>query len=126
MTPQITEAGTILLTAAIENSSPDFARTIGESGIPSISTQQATTQVLIPDGGTAVVGGILLDNDSINISQVPGLGNIPILGNLFKSTQVIKSTTELLFFITARIKPANPLDFLSDGAATESSLLFAQ
>ena len=122
VTPQITEAGTILLTASIENSAPDFARTVGPGGIPSVSTQQATTQVLIPDGGTAVVGGILLDNDSVNISQVPGLGNIPILGNLFKSTQVIKSTSELLFFITARIKPANPLEFLSEA---ESSQLFA-
>ena len=124
VTPQITEAGTILLTAAIENSSSEFGRSV--NGIPSVSSQQATTQVLIPDGGTAVIGGILLDNDSINISQVPGLGNIPVLGNLFKSTQVIKSTSELLFFITARIKPANPLEFLSETAAEESSQLFAQ
>ena len=124
VTPQITEAGTILLTAAIENSSSEFGRSV--NGIPSVSSQQATTQVLIPDGGTAVIGGILLDNESINVSQVPGLGNIPVLGNLFKSTQVIKSTSELLFFITARIKPANPLEFLSETAAEESSQLFAQ
>ncbi len=124
VTPQITEAGTILLTAVIDNSSPDFGRSV--NGIPSVSSQQATTQVLIPDGGTAVVGGILLDNDSINVSQVPGLGNIPVLGNLFKSTQVIKSTSELLFFITARIKPANPLEFLSETSPEESSQLLAQ
>ncbi len=73
-----------------------------------------------------MVGGILLDNDSVNISQVPGLGNIPVLGNLFKSTQVIKSTSELLFFITARIKPANPLEFLSETTPEESSQLLAQ
>ena len=124
VTPQITEAGTILLMAAIENSSPEFGRSV--NGIPSVSSQQATTQVLIPDGGTAVIGGILLDNDSVNVSQVPGLGNIPVLGNLFKSTQVIKSTSELLFFITARIKPANPLEFLSATTSEESSQLFAQ
>ena len=124
VTPQITEAGTILLTVAIENSSPEFGRSV--NGIPSVSSQQATTQVLIPDGGTAVIGGILLDNDSVNVSQVPGLGNIPVLGNLFKSTQVIKSTSELLFFITARIKPANPLEFLSATTSEESSQLFAQ
>ncbi len=110
VTPQITEAGTILLSATIENSSPDFARAV--NGTPSVSTQQAQTSVLIPDGGTAVVGGILIDNDSINVRQVPGLGNIPVLGHLFKNTQVIKSTSELLFFITARIKPANPLEFV--------------
>lgn len=51
-------------------------------GIPSVSTQQATTTVLVPDGGTAFIGGILLDNDSVNISQIPGLGSIPVLGNL--------------------------------------------
>jgi type IV pilus assembly protein PilQ len=120
VTPQITEEGTILLTAAIENSSPDFGRTVGTSQIPSVSTQQAQTQVLIPDGGTAVVGGILLDTDSVNVSQVPGLGNIPVLGNLFKSTQVVRSTSELLFFITARIKPTNPLEFLSDSGSASS------
>ena len=110
VTPQITEAETILLNVTIENSSPDFARAV--NGTPSVSTQQAQTSVLIPDGGTAVIGGILIDNDSVNVRQVPGLGNIPVLGHLFKSTQVIKSTSELLFFVTARIKPANPLEFL--------------
>ena len=108
--PQITEAGTILLTLSIVNSSPDFGRSV--NNIPSVSTQQASTTVMIPDGGTAVIGGILLDNDSVTVSQVPGLGNIPVLGHLFKSTQVIKSTSELLFFVTARIRPANPLEFL--------------
>ena len=112
VTPQITAAGTILLDIAIENSSPDFGRSV--TGIPSVATQQATTQVLVPDGGTAFIGGILLDNDSVNISQIPGLGNIPVLGNLFKNTQIVKSTSELLFFITARIKPVNPLEFLSE------------
>ena len=120
VTPQITEAGTILLRAAIENSSPEFGRAV--NGIPSVSTQQAETQVLIPDGGTAVVGGILLDNDSVNVSQVPGLGSIPLLGHLFKSTQVVRSTSELLFFITARIKPANPLEFLTDTVGQSSQV----
>jgi type II secretory pathway component GspD/PulD (secretin) len=92
-------------------------------GIPSVSTQLARTQVLIPDGGTAVIGGILVDSDSVNVSQIPGLGSIPVLGNLFKSTQTARSTSELLFFITARIKPANPLEFLSDTTDEQSSLL---
>src|SRR5204863_7211941 len=73
VTPQITEAGTILLRAAITNSQPDFAKAV--NNIPSISTQSATTEVLIPDGGTAVIGGILVDTDSVNVKQVPGLGN---------------------------------------------------
>jgi type IV pilus assembly protein PilQ len=117
VTPQITAEGTILLTALIENSTPDFSQTIGNTGIPAISTQRAQTRVLIADGATAMVGGILIDSDSVSVSQVPGLGNIPILGNLFKSTSTVKGTSELMFFVTARIKPAEPLDFLSDAAS---------
>jgi type IV pilus assembly protein PilQ len=123
VTPQITDAGTILLNAQIENSSPDFARSI--QGVPSVTTQQAATQVLIPDGGTAVVGGILVDDDSVNVAQIPGLGDIPILGRLFKSTSTVKTTNELLFFITARIKPADPLQFLAGSAEDESAFFGA-
>ncbi|MBI2149094.1 MAG: type IV pilus secretin PilQ [Acidobacteria bacterium] len=107
VTPQITNAGTILLNVNINNSQPDFARAVG--GIPSVSTQQATTQVLIPDGGTAVIGGILIDTDSLNVRQVPGLGSLPVIGNLFKSTNTVKSTAELIFFITPRIKPLDTI-----------------
>ena len=69
VTPQITAAGTILLTANITNSQPDFAKAV--NGVPSVSTQSAQTQVLIPDGGTAVIGGILVDIDQVNVRQVP-------------------------------------------------------
>ena len=113
MTPQITEAGTILLRAAITNSQPDFAKAVG--GIPSVSTQSATTQVLIPDGGTAVIGGILVDTDSVNVKQVPGLGNLPLIGTLFKETATVKTTSELLFFITPRIKPLEAISVLTPG-----------
>jgi type IV pilus assembly protein PilQ len=112
VTPQITDAGTILLNVQIENSTPDFARAV--NGVPSISTQRAQTNVLIPDGGTAVIGGILLDQDSINVRQVPGLGSIPIIGHLFKNTQTLKSTSELLFFITSRIKPQDSLNLVGE------------
>ena len=50
--------------------------------------------MLIPDGGTAVIGGILIDMDSVNVRQVPGLGNLPLIGNLFKETNVVKNTSE--------------------------------
>lgn len=113
VTPQITQAGTILLTVNITNSQPDFARAV--NGIPSVAHQQASTQVLIPDGGTAVIGGILVDTDSVNIRQVPGLGNLPLIGNLFKNTNTVKSTAELVFFITPRIKPMDSLNVISLG-----------
>ena len=107
VTPQITDAGTILLNVNIENSAPDFAKAV--NGIPSVSTQSAVTQVLVPDGGTAVIGGILVDTDSFNQRQVPGLGSIPLIGHLFKNTQMIKLTSELFFFITPRIKSPDAL-----------------
>jgi type IV pilus assembly protein PilQ len=113
VTPQIAEAGTVLLTVNITNSQPDFARAV--NGIPSVASQSAQTQVLVPDGGTAVIGGILVDTDTINIRQVPGLGNIPLIGNLFKETSTAKSTAELLFFITPRIKPIDTISVLSPG-----------
>jgi type IV pilus assembly protein PilQ len=113
VTPQITEAGTILMTVDIENSSPEFALAV--NGIPSVSTQQATTQVLIPDGGTAMIGGILVDEDSVNIRQVPGLGSLPIIGYLFKNEQTLKRTNELFFFITPRIKPSDAIQVTAPG-----------
>jgi type IV pilus assembly protein PilQ len=107
VTPQITEAGTILLTVEIENSQPDFARSV--NGVPSVSTQAAKTTTLVADGTTMMIGGIYVDTDSLNIRQVPGLGSIPIIGNLFKNTSTIKSTAELLFFITPRIRASDPV-----------------
>ena len=105
VTPQITEAGTILMTVEIENSQPDFARSV--NGVPSVSTQSAKTTTLVADGTTMMIGGIYVDTDSLNIRQVPGLGSIPIIGHMFKNTSTIKSTAELLFFITPRIRASD-------------------
>ena len=116
VTPQISAAGTILLKVQITNSQPDFARAV--NGIPSVASQSATTQVLIPDGGTAVIGGILIDTDSLNIRQVPGLGSLPVIGNLFKEQNTVKSTAELIFFITPRIKPLDTISVLAPSEVT--------
>jgi type IV pilus assembly protein PilQ len=99
--PQITSEGTIFLNVDVENTTPDFGRQV--QGNPTLITQQATTQVLVTDGGTVVIGGVIQTQNSVNISQVPLLGNIPYLGNLFKHTQVSTSNQELIFFITPRI-----------------------
>jgi len=99
--PQITSEGTIFLNVDVENTTPDFGRTI--QGNPTLITQQATTQVLVTDGGTVVIGGVIQTQNSVNVSQVPILGNIPALGNLFKHTTVSTSNQELIFFITPRI-----------------------
>ena len=85
----------------VENTTPDFGHTV--QGNPTLITQQATTQVLVTDGGTVVVGGVIQTNNAENISQTPVLGNIPGLGNLFKRRSVSTSNQELIFFITPRI-----------------------
>src|SRR5882757_2704476 len=99
--PQITSEGTIFLNVDVENTTPDFGRTV--QGNPTLITQQATTQVLVTDGGTVVIGGVIQTQNNLNVEQVPLLGNIPYLGNLFKRTSVSTSNQELIFFITPRI-----------------------
>ncbi len=101
VTPQITSENTIFLNVDVENTTPDFGREV--QGNPTLITQQATTQVLVTDGGTVVIGGVIQTQNSINISQVPLLGNVPWLGNLFKHRQVSTSNQELIFFLTPRI-----------------------
>jgi type IV pilus assembly protein PilQ len=101
VTPQITSENTIFLNVDVENTTPNFGQEV--QGNPELITQQATTQVLVTDGGTVVIGGVIQTQNSINVNQVPVLGNIPYLGNLFKHTQVTTSNQELIFFITPRI-----------------------
>jgi type IV pilus assembly protein PilQ len=100
--PQITAEGTVFLDIDIKNDQID-AGIARINGIPALATQATTTQVLVPDGGTVVIGGVMVTNNSTAISQVPLLGSIPVIGNLFKSTRIATSTQELLFFITPRI-----------------------
>ncbi|MBZ5656827.1 MAG: type IV pilus secretin PilQ [Acidobacteriia bacterium] len=101
VTPQITSEGTIFLNVDVENTLPDFGNVV--QGNPTLITQQATTQVLVTDGGTVVIGGVIQTQNSLSISQVPLLGDIPYLGNLFKHRAVKTSDQELIFFITPRI-----------------------
>ncbi len=101
--PQITADNTIFLNVDVENTTPDFSRVAGQQLNPTLNTQQATTQVLVSDGGTVVIGGVIQTQNSVAIAQVPLLGSIPFLGNLFKHTLVNTSTAELLFFITPKI-----------------------
>jgi type IV pilus assembly protein PilQ len=101
VTPQITSENTIFLNVDVENTTPNFGQEV--QGNPELITQQATTQVLVTDGGTVVIGGVIQTQNSINITQVPLLGNIPYLGNLFKHTTVNTENQELIFFITPRI-----------------------
>jgi type IV pilus assembly protein PilQ len=85
----------------VENTTPDFGREV--QGNPTLITQQATTQVLVTDGGTVVIGGVIQTQNNLNVQQVPLLGNVPYLGNLFKRRSVTTATQELIFFITPHI-----------------------
>lgn len=100
-TPQITAEGTIIMDINIRNDAADFANLV--NGIPPITTQSAQTRVMIPDGGTTVIGGIYRTEDSITRERVPFLHKIPILGSLFKNFSRTKQHRELLIFITPRI-----------------------
>jgi type IV pilus assembly protein PilQ len=101
VTPQITVENTIFLNVDVENTTPDFSRQVQNN--PTLITQQATTQVLVTDGGTVVIGGVIQTTNAANIQQVPLLGSIPWLGNLFKHQSINSTNQELIFFITPRI-----------------------
>ena len=107
VTPQITAEGTIVLDLEVANDSPDFVNTSGIDKLPSINTQRATTKLLIPDGGTTVIGGIFTVNEGRTVSGVPFFSKLPGLGWLFRSTSVSTRNRELLIFITPRIVKAS-------------------
>jgi type IV pilus assembly protein PilQ len=100
VTPQVTDDGHIFLKIMVQNASPG---TIVTGAAVSINIQQATTSVLVPDGGTVVFGGVTVTQRTNSVTQIPLLGNIPILGNLFKSSNVQDTDQELLFFVSPRL-----------------------
>jgi type IV pilus assembly protein PilQ len=98
VTPHINPNGTIVLKIDAKNDSP------GTGGSPPpINKKQATTEMMLFDGETTVIGGIFVDRESKNDEGVPFLKDIPFLGGLFKSDSVEKTRNELLIFITPRI-----------------------
>ncbi|MCL4523021.1 MAG: type IV pilus secretin PilQ [Acidobacteria bacterium] len=105
VTPQISADGTIFMDVLVENTAIDNG-TPRVGGIPALTTQSAQTKVLINDGGTVVIGGVIISEQSTDIRQVPLLGSIPVIGHLFKHTTIRTKSQELLFFITPRIVPS--------------------
>jgi type IV pilus secretin PilQ/predicted competence protein len=105
VTPQITADGTVYMDVTVENDQIDAAIPRVQ-GIPAIDTQSAETKVTVNDGATVVIGGIIVNQQRTAIEQVPFVGSIPVLGNLFKHTSVSSTSQELLFFLTPRILPS--------------------
>ncbi len=101
VTPKITADGTIFLDIQVTKNRPDFGAAI--NNLPTIQIKEAKTTVMVANGDTAVIGGVYSYEESINRQFVPGLGKIPILGWLFKTTNKRQDRRELLVFITPTI-----------------------
>ena len=104
VTPNITPDDRILLDLVVNQDSVGDLVPSGNGGlIPTIDTTELTTQVLVGNGETVVLGGVFKNEELVKVEKVPLLGDIPYLGNLFKSTANSQQKTETLIFITPRI-----------------------
>jgi type IV pilus assembly protein PilQ len=99
VTPQITPEGNVILDVDVNKDSRGIQTSAGFT----IDTKHVKTTALVENGGTVVLGGLFQQTDSDTIDKVPFLGDIPVLGNLFKTTTKISNRTELLIFITPRV-----------------------
>jgi type IV pilus assembly protein PilQ len=108
VTPQVTPDGDVIMELDVKNDSP-----IVFNGETAIQTKAVKTQVLVQNGGTVVIGGIYLQEETNNIEKVPGLGDLPVFGNLFKTRNNSLRKSELLVFITPRV--------LTDGQSMTST-----
>jgi type IV pilus assembly protein PilQ len=99
VTPQITPEGNVILDVKVNKDSLGTLTALGRE----INIKEVKTNVLVENGGTVVIGGIFEQNESVSTAKVPFLGDLPYLGNLFKSTTKDTQRTELLVFLTPRI-----------------------
>ena len=105
VTPHITPEGSVIMKLEAKNDSPGET---GASGQPAINKKKATTEVLVRDGETAVIGGILQVTRKEDQQAVPWLSKIPILGFFFKHDTTQSSNRELLIFVTPKILKTEP------------------
>ncbi len=104
VTPQITPDNRIIMTVEIRKDSVGaFVPVQGGGSVPSIDTKNITTQIAVNNGDTAVIGGIYEEEVRNDVSKVPLLGDIPVLGYAFKTTSRTSNKTELLIFLTPRV-----------------------
>ena len=134
-TPTVLSDGTISMHVAPEVSSvsteaSDGAYSIsGSSVVPAIRTNRADTTIQLASGQSFAIGGLISNDASNTISKVPGLGDIPVLGSLFRSASFQRNESELLIVVTAYIVhpsdrvPALPTDYIRPTSAIEALLL---
>ncbi|CAG0982016.1 Type IV pilus biogenesis and competence protein PilQ [Methylophilaceae bacterium] len=103
VTPQITPDDKIIMDLLVKK---DRVGAVF-AGVPSIETQKITTQILVANGETAVLGGIYEQTERNDVDKVPFFGNLPVLGHLFKRTSRSNAKTELLIFITPKVLDEN-------------------
>ncbi|MBS0443647.1 MAG: type IV pilus secretin PilQ [Proteobacteria bacterium] len=99
VTPQITPEGSVILDVDVNKDSVGQATAAGFA----IDTKHVKTQVLVENGGTVVIGGIFEQSDRTDVTKVPFLGDVPVIGNLFKTTTKTSERTELLIFLTPKV-----------------------
>lgn len=104
VTPTITADGRVFLSIFVKKDEiQDFTQIGGFGAVPNLARREVTTAVLIEDGQTVVIGGVYEFNDRSDVSKVPFLGDIPIIGNLFKTRGKSRDKAELLIFMTPKV-----------------------
>jgi len=103
VTPQITPDDRIIMDLNVKNDSRGQDVNSGFGQIPSIDTREVSTQVLVQNGETVVLGGVYQQTQSFSVTKVPLLGDLPLLGYLFRTTTSVNNKRELLIFVTPKI-----------------------
>ena len=119
VTPQITPNGDVMLDLSVNKDSVGVNTSAG----PSIDTKAIKTQVLVEDGGTVVIGGIYTQDDQVNESRVPFFGDLPYIGNLFKTRTSTRDRREMLVFITPKIIADKAVSDDLDAATVKEELI---
>jgi pilus assembly protein CpaC len=122
-TPTVNADGSIHIKLAPEVSTLDYSNAVTLSGftIPAIATRRAETEVEIRDGQSFAVSGLLDHRTTESLSKVPGIGDVPVLGQLFRSKNISKSVAELMIVVTATV--VNPLDAAASSPAEPASVV---
>jgi type IV pilus assembly protein PilQ len=106
VTPHISSSKKMRITMELSKDEPDFTH-VDSLGNPTINTRQAVTEMMVNDGDTMVIGGIIFKKETLIDDKIPGLGDIPILGWLFKTRYKATEDTELLIFLTPKIQKSS-------------------
>lgn len=103
VTPQITAEDTVIMEVTVQKSEPLEGINVSGGQNAPLSTRRATTKLMVSDGGTAVIGGIYQATENDQNNRIPFLGDLPVVGNLFRNRITSQRHDELLIFITPRI-----------------------